>query len=605
VDPVDNLAAIRADVARFTFNDCLRHLKAVEEACQGGAPLRIAILRSYTVEPIEPILRLRLLLDGFSPAFWFGGYNQYVQEILTAGGPLYEFRPSVVLLLVRIDEIMPDFVDDLPSRSASEWERLVVEKARELVELAARLADATSAQIVIQNMTLSGAPYFGVHDAQRPDGQSRLVERFNAELATAAEDKPAVLVWDFDALVRATGYDTLFDPKMWYVSRNPFKQAAYPAIAGDLLRYLRSALGRTKKCIVLDLDNTLWGGVVGEDGVEGIQLGQTYPGNCYRDFQKELLKLSHRGLLLAIASKNNEADALKAIDEHPDMILRRRHFAAMRINWDDKAANLRAIVRELNIGMDAVIFIDDSAVECERIRQACPECDVVVLPDKPYLLPAVPRALIGVENIRLTGEDRVKTEMYRVEAARRQDAARYESVDEFIRSLEIEVAIEPATPFSVPRIAQLTQKTNQFNMTTRRYTDAQIQEAARDPGRAVFAVSSKDRFGDNGIIGVFILSFAGDECRIDAFLLSCRVIGRGIERAMMAYIADVARARRSRRIVAEFTATAKNQPAAGFYEGIGFVKDGDVLLHCEVGKDTLPYPMTVRVASERKAIERA
>src|SRR5437016_4357058 len=206
MDLLENLAAIRAEIARFTFNDYLRHLKVVEETCQGGAPVRVAILRSYTVEPIEPILRLRFLLEGFSPAFWFGGYNQYVQDVLDARGPLYEFRPNGVLLLTRIDEVMPDFVNEFPSRSAAEWERRLEEKARELVALAERIAAGTSAQVVVQNMALTGAPYFGVYDAQRADGQRVLIEHFNRELASAASDKPAVLLWDFNSFVSAKGY---------------------------------------------------------------------------------------------------------------------------------------------------------------------------------------------------------------------------------------------------------------------------------------------------------------------------------------------------------------------------------------------------------------
>src|SRR5262245_22423671 len=343
------LEEIRSEVSRLGYNDCLRRLKTVEEACTDGKPLRVALLRSYTAEPIEPILKLRLLLDGFKPSIWIGGYNQYTQEILDPRSALHEFRPDLVLMMIRLEEVMPDFVDEFASRPPAHWAERVAQKVREIGALAERIEAAFPAQVVVQSMTLLQASYFGINDPQRPDGQSALVHSFNQGLAAEFAKRKGVYLWDFDRLVRAKGYENLYDPKMWYVSRNPFRQSAYPVVADDLMRYVRSAFGRIKKCVVVDLDNTLWGGIVGEDGIEGIALGRDYPGNCYRDFQKELLKLYHRGILLAINSKNNEADALEVLDKHPDMVLRRKHFAAHRINWQDKATNLKVLAKDLNI----------------------------------------------------------------------------------------------------------------------------------------------------------------------------------------------------------------------------------------------------------------
>ena len=591
--PAQSLRQIRGELASYAFNDYVRHLGAAEAAASDGQPLRVAILRSYTVEPIEPVLKLRLLAEGFRPTLWFGAFNQYVQEIVDEQSRLHDFAPDLVLLFVRIEELLPDFVDDFGARPASEWEQRLGDKARELAELATRIEETIGAQVIVQNGTLPDA-HFGVYDAQQGEGQGYLAQRFNGVLANALADRKSVFLWDFDGFVRAYGHERLFDPKMWYVSRNPYRQAAYPALGEDLARYILSALGRVKKCIVLDLDNTLWGGVVGEDGMDGIALGHSYPGNCFRDFQKELLKLHQRGILLAINSKNNEADALQIIDTHPDMVLRREHFSAWRINWQDKASNLQAIARELNIGVDSCIMLDDSAVECELLRRECPECDVVMLPEKPYLLPAVPRRLPGVENIRLTMEDRRKGEMYRARTARQEQEARYANLEEFLRSLDIEVEIEPAGSFSIPRIAQLTQKTNQMNATTRRYTEAQIQAFVDDPDHAVFSVASKDRFGSDGIIGVFILHFAGDACRIDSFLLSCRVIGRGIEQHMIAMIVDLCRERGVPSLIGEFLPTAKNQPAAGLYERLGFQRISDSQFGLDLGASSVAYPAHIR-----------
>jgi FkbH-like protein len=597
---MESLAELRDALPGFGFNDYLRHARFVEERSTAGAPLRVAVLRSYTVEPIEPVLKIRLMLDGYLPSCWFGGYNQYVQDVLDPAGRLKQFRPDLILMMIRLEELVPDFVEQFPSRPAAEWSDQLASKARELAGLAEQAARDLSAQVIVQNGSLS-RPYFGVYDAQRRDSQVEAMHSYNRALAEAVEELRGVFIWDFDRFVRGRGADNLYDAKAWYVSRNPFRQAAYPAIVDDLYRYVRGAVGRVKKCVVMDLDNTLWGGIAGEDGLEGIELGTTYPGSCYRDFQRELLRLYDRGILLAIDSKNNEADALRIIDEHPDMVLRRHHFAAMRINWQDKASNLKALVQELNIGMDSLIFVDDNPAECELIRQECPECDVVLLPDKPYLLPAVVETLPGIENIRLTVEDRRKGELYRARADRREHEAQFANMDDFLRSLDMEVAINAAAPFSIPRIAQLTQKTNQMNMTTRRYTEAQIAAFAGDPRYGVFSVAARDRFGDHGIIGVVIAEFSDSVCRIDTLLLSCRVIGRGIEALMVAFIAELARRRSILHLVGEFIPTPKNAPAAGFYEAAGFRAAGPNEYRADLLEGSFPPPPHIRLAGSGTA----
>ena len=571
-----SLESLREQVRDFKYTDFLRHLQTVTAAAAGAKPLRVAILRSYTLEPMEPVLRVRLALDGHQPEIWIGGYNQYAREILDSSSELYRLRPQVVLLMTRLEELIPSFVDDFPGRTTAEWSTEIARACDQLADLARRAARDLPAQVIVQNMSLGRGAYYGIHDAQSRSGQSALAQEFNRGLS-AATSSPGVFVWDFEAFARAEGMRHLFDPKGWYVSRSVFKQSAYPAIVADIMRYVRSAMGRMKKCVALDLDNTLWGGVVGEDGFDGIELGDSYPGNCFKDFQRELLKLHHRGILLVINSKNNEADALRVIDDHPDMVLRRKHFAAMRINWTDKATNLRELAAELNIGLDSFLFLDDNPVECALVRRECPECEVIQVPDRPYLMAQVVADLPEVDNIRLTDEDKRKGEMYRAQAARREleQSSATPDLKEFLRELQMKVAIEPATSFSIPRIAQLTQKTNQMNTTTRRYTEAQVQSFVTDPECGVYSVSASDRFGDHGIIGVLILQHEGVDCRIDAFLLSCRVIGRGIEETVLEFAAAQARERGRHRLVGEFIPTAKNAPAADVFPKAGFTKIDD------------------------------
>jgi FkbH-like protein len=588
---------IRAEVTNFRFNDYFRNLKTVEENLDTSElkPLKIAILRSYTVEMIKPLLKLRLLLEGFKPEFFFGDYNQFFQEILDPTSRLYHFKPDVILIMVRIEELLPNLIEDFGEKNYQEWEAVIQTTVQQLRTLVETIEKNMPSQILFQNLAPPSNPYWGIYDAQSSHGQTCLVHQFNQLLAQQLEDKKSAFIWDFNGFLQRVGYNTIYDPKMWYLSRNPFKQSAYPAIVNDMLRYVISIIGKGKKCIVLDLDNTLWGGIAGEDGIDGIELGHDYPGSCYRDFQKGLLRLYNRGIILAINSKNNEEDALEIIENHPYMVLRRKYFAAMQINWFDKVSNMKALAQDLNIGIDSMIFIDDNPVECELFLQRCPECEVVCLPGKKYLIPGVLDSLPGIENIKLTDEDRKKGGMYRAQVARKQLERSFDNLDEFLKTLDIEVTIEPATSFSIPRISQLTQKTNQMNLTTRRYTEANIQAFVNDLDQYVFSVSSKDRFGDNGIIGVFILKFQNDECIIDTFLLSCRVIGRNIENSMIAFIADFATKHGAAAVIGEYLPTAKNKPAADMYDKFQFKRINDKLFKADPKQQTFEYPSYIRL----------
>ncbi|MGH8523476.1 MAG: HAD-IIIC family phosphatase [Gammaproteobacteria bacterium] len=588
------LPELRADEPSYGFSDYLKAMSSAETASAERTPLRIAVLRSYTAEMLEPVLRFKLLLEGYSPEFFFGGYNGYAQEILDPQSALYKFKPDVILVLTRIEELIPGFHDAFGSKSPAEWDEEIRSAALGLISLSKTAGEGAASQVIIQTMVLS-SPYWGIYDAQTANGQAHLAAGFNSMLASAASSHANLFIWDFSRLVVAKGYESFYDPKLWFTARNPYRQSAYVEIGRDLCKHMLSALGRVKKCVVVDLDNTLWGGIAGEDGLDGVKLGHDYPGNCYLAFQKGLLKLYDRGIILAVNSKNNESDALEIIDQHPDMALRRKHFAALRINWEDKATNMQELAAEINIGLESIIFIDDNPAECELVRSRLPEVATVRLPDKPYLIPAIIEALPGIENIRLTEEDRKKGGMYKVQADRKNFEKSCGTLDDFLAGLGVQVTIGPATGFALTRIAQLTQKTNQMNLTTRRYTEAQIQAFMQDPNAAVFFVASKDRFGDNGIVGVFILKFDSATCLIDTFLLSCRVIGRNIEDAVVAFIADFARAKGVKLLVGEYLPTARNKPASDMYPRLGFSRIGDRRFEAVLEYEEFGCPAHIRL----------
>lgn len=588
---MDKLNEIRAGLPGFSFTDYIRGLDAAERESSGKElkPLKIAVLRSYTAEMVGPVLRLRLLLESYRAEVEFGDYNGYAREILDNGSFLHRMRPDIVLLLVRIEEVLPDFVHDFGSRQPADWEKSVKTAAEEISTLCSRLTGSFPCQVILQNMSLSD-PYWGAYDAQLPYGQLQLLSTFNRTLSERLSGVSGAYIWDFHAFTASRGHESLHDPKLWFTAKNPYKQSAYVQMGVELSNIVLSALGRMKKCIVVDLDNTLWGGIAGEDGINGIRLGHEYPGNCYREFQAGLLKLYNRGYILAINSKNNLNDALEIIGKHPYMVLRERHFAAMEINWNDKASNMRSLAQDLNIGLESMIFIDDNPAECSLVKEACPGVKVVCLPGKPYLIPSVIRDLPGTQTVKLTDEDRKKGEMYRAQVDRKRFQSSFNDLGDFLIGLGIEVEIAPADSFSAPRIAQLTQKTNQMNMTTRRYTEPEIREFMENPDWHVFSIASKDRFGDNGIVGVVILKIAGRECLVDTFLLSCRVIGREIERSVMSFVIEFASGIGACSLTGEYIPTPKNKPAAELYNNLGFRKVSEYMYALDLEQCSFKCP---------------
>jgi FkbH-like protein len=341
-------------------------------------------------------------------------------------------------------------------------------------------------------------------------------------------------------------------------------------LAKEWARFLHPLTGKVAKAVAIDLDNTLWGGVIGEDGMAGIRLGGEYPGAAYRSLQRALLDLYRRGILLAVCSKNNPEDAMEALERHPEMLLRPQHFAALRINWQDKAQNLREIAAELNIGIDAIAFLDDNPVERQHVRAGLPEVTVIELPEDPMQYARVLRESPVFERLTLSEEDRERGQYYVAQRERTQLEQSVGSKEDFYRSLQQEAEVAAVSPATLARVAQLTQKTNQFNVTTRRYTEQEISDKAASPDWGVYSIRVRDRFADNGLVGVAILHFDGDGCEIDTLLLSCRVIGRTVETAFLAWLIERAEARGAKRIAGWFLPTKKNAPAKDFYASHGF-----------------------------------
>lgn len=398
------------------------------------------------------------------------------------------------------------------------------------------------------------------------------VVHYNSVLRQAAEAHPNLKIVNFREFTSRYQLQDLMDWKFYFISQ----MVLNPRLSSDFKnwwnRKLDSMALKRKKCLVLDLDNTLWGGVLGEEGVNGIKIGGDYPGKAFLYFQEALLELSKSGVILTICSKNNEQDVFDAWEKNPYLVLKKEHFSAWRINWNDKATNIKELSDELNIGLDSFVFVDDNPTERELIRQVLPMVEVPEFPAQPYELPLFFQKLV-TDYFRIysvTEEDKKKTDQYKANAARSQARREFTDFPKYLESLDMHITLESANEFNIPRIAQMTQKTNQFNLTTKRYTDADIRQQLVD-GWKIWCISVADKFGDNGITGCIIVNGA----EIDSFLLSCRILGKGIEMAFIKSVMSILQKSEIKVLSANYVPTAKNAQVKDFYDKCGFALVAD------------------------------
>lgn len=522
--------------------------------------VNVGLAGSFTLAPLAAFLEVECLKSGLWPSIYVGGFNQFQSEILAADSPLFRFSPEVIFLAVTLEALLSGF-DPFGATPRSRIEEAVTA----LTGLARTVAERCQALLVVHNF----APHPWAGDTPPADssqlGPRRFVRELNLRLADAFAGDARTLVLDFEALVARYGARAAVDPKMRYLAGLELGEELLPVVARSYAGYLKMLKGVARKCIVLDLDGTLWGGIVGEDGIDGIHLGEDSRGRMYWDFQRYLLSLWNRGVLLAVNSKNNSEDALGVIRSHPGMVLGERHFASLQINWEDKAKNMLRIAEELNLGVESFVFVDDNPAERLSMRQQLPHVLTVELPADPSRYVEALASLNDFEVLALTEEDRRRGALYAEERTRRELQTRVGSFEDYLRALNMTITVRAPREGELARAAQLAQKTNQFNMTTRRYTAAQLQQ--RYP---TFVLRITDAFGDHGLVGVAVVEILGDTWHLDSLLMSCRVLGRRVEHLFMERIAAKAQAAGAKRLTGEYIPTSKNQMAADFYPACGF-----------------------------------
>jgi FkbH-like protein len=534
--------------------------------------LRVALLGNVTMDLLGPLHVARGLASRLLVRPFVAGYDTWAQELLDPDSSLQAFDPQVVVLTLRLEVLSPGlttrFLDLDGAGVEQEIEGVVERIGSALRGLRAR----STAKVLLHSMPMPLDRSLGAVDAWHPAGQTAAVRALNQRLLSLAGELRDVYVVDADALIARVGWGRWHDPRMDALAKLPHTPSALHAITDAHLRYLRAFAGLVRKVLVVDLDNTLWGGIVGEEGPDGIQLGTTYPGSAYRDLQQVILQLHRRGVVLAINSHNNEQDAGEVLTRHPGMILRPEHFAATRINWQDKAANMLELADELGLGTESFVFLEDSDAQCERIRQALPEVLVVPQQGEPAGRAALLAGLGVFDSLGFSDEDRRRGALYRTEAQRTRLKRSAPSLDEYLRSLEMRLFIEPITPQNIARIAELTQRTNQFNLTTPRHSRDSLVAFLEHEGREGHGFRLVDRFGDYGLIAVTLLDRDGDAAVVDAFLMSCRVLKRSVEDAILGFLLNRARASGNSSLRGLYRPTRKNGQVAGFFSARGFVE---------------------------------
>ena len=555
-----------------------------------GKPVRVAILRSFTIEPFLPVLHATAGSHNLPLEVQCGQFNTWFQELAEATSWMEDFRPHVVILAVRASEMAPLLWEYSCPLNANEASR-EIQRVTDLVEGALMGFRARhSTPILLHNCEIPTRLSGGVFDQQRKGGQIDCFRQLNCALFNLAQRTPDTFLLDYEMLVADYGRNTWTDDLKWITARMPLTFQAMMALADELVRYLLPLAGLSSKVVVTDLDNTLWGGILGEDGPNGIRLAEHYPGVYYRAVQKVLAQLRARGILLAVCSKNNEYDALEVMNTHPAMLLRSQDFSSIRINWTQKAENIKDIALELNLGLEHFSFLDDDPAERAAVRMQLPQVNVLELDSDPAMWARQLSRCPELERLSLSNEDQQRHAFYQHERCRNELKSKAASLEDFYQSLELKTVIRFAAPEDVTRVAQLTQKTNQFNLTTRRYQESELVDLLNDPSWKIFCLSAADRFGVHGLTGVAMCKLSNGTCTIDTFLLSCRIIGRGLEKALLTAVETFAIRSGCQQLVGTYYPTPKNMLVRDFYESCGFVRFGPVEQKRNLGESSQTVP---------------
>jgi FkbH-like protein len=536
---------------------------------QGPSPtlteFKLAILSTASPDFLKPLLIASALRHGISLEVVTGSFGDLLHQALDANSVVNASKPDAVL-------VAADY-RGLPMRSGGDNSSLIANasQSRGLLDaVCAAIRRNCGAVCLVQNLPSSPIPLFGSLDTATQGTMRHEIAAINRHLTQTVGARGDLLL-DLEWVVSAVGCDAWYDERLWNLGRMPCSQRAMPLYADFIARLIAAIRGKSRKCLVLDLDNTLWGGVIGDDGVDGIQLNiGDARGESFRAIQQTALDLSRRGVVLAVCSKNNEDLAREPFRKHPGMLLKESDIAVFMANWDDKASNLERIAKQLNLGIDSLVLLDDNPVERDQVRSALPTVAVPEVGTEPSRYPALLTMAGYFEAISFTREDALRAQEYRGNIQREQTFEASRNIDDFLKSLDLSIEMKPFSPSGRKRITQLINKTNQFNLTTKRYTEQQVEALESNLDNFTLQVSARDKFGDSGMISVLICQRTPQTWAIDSWLMSCRVFNRRIEHAIMNQLVAMAKNAGATSIIGSYVATDRNAVVKDLYSELGF-----------------------------------
>jgi FkbH-like protein len=539
----------------------------------GGADVRVAFAGNVVFQPLPEFVEAHLVCHGMTAASYVAPFGQPTQELLDPHSALSEFDPNFLVLHFELDAFLPGLLGRATDEGTDARRAAVHDVLSAITPTVQAALSMTRATVLLTNFFGPDCYDLGIADSRAEFGEQELYAQLNLELAREFRTESRVQIVDLCRLTACYGRERARDRRLYYVAKIPWHESFVPVLADELVRHIGAAMGRIRKCLVVDLDDTLWGGVLGEDGPGGIRVGLGDPvAEAHLDLQRRILALKKRGILLAACSKNNPEEIDEVFRTRPDMPLQRDDFVCMQIGWDMKHQGLQRIAAQLNIGTDSLVFLDDNPAEIALVRQFLPEVECVLVPKDPAARPGCLDRVHGLDRTVITTDDLVKTRQYQDNAARDSARREFPNVQRYLQSLHTRVTVELVSPVTLPRAQQLFAKTNQFNLTTRRYSHGELETLVADDGNRVLIIRAEDRFGDLGWIGALVLrEIHGPHAHIENFVLSCRAMGREIETALLNHVKHLCFARSACvSLTADCLPNARNVPVTELYERQGF-----------------------------------
>lgn len=526
--------------------------------------IKVALLGDSATQFLAVALQGMAVERGYALDLFEADYNQVERQVLDQTSELYEFEADYVIVFQSTHKLLSRYNRLAPENQAT--------LAQDRIDFIKTMCNSIPSRLIYFNYAEIDDHVFGNYANKLENSFIYQVRKLNFELMNLAQHDPNLFICDIASLQNKLGRNVMFHPSIYVSTEMVLSIDALPHVASRLMDIIAAVQGKFKKALVLDLDNTLWGGIIGDDGLEKIQLGHELGiGKAFTEFQEWVLKMKHRGIILAVCSKNNEDTAKEPFEKHPEMVLKLDDIAVFVANWENKADNIRSIQSILNIGFDSMVFLDDNPFERNIVRENLPDVTVPELPEDPGEYLEFLYGLNLFETASYARSDSDRTKQYQIEAQRSSAQMSFTNENDFLKSLNMESEVRPFEHFNIPRVSQLSQRSNQFNLRTIRYTEADILRLSEDADYQNFSFTLTDKFGDNGLICVIILKKKDKETLfIDTWFMSCRVLKRGMENFTLNTIVDYAKDNGFKRIIGEYIPTAKNKMVASHYPQLGF-----------------------------------